>query len=602
MGFRSSFGRLTHIPAAGSTADGVDFKDKFVDNWSETIRQIWRLTAAAKLSRLNLLILITSLNDLRIAASKLQNCYAISSIAITTKATACGYPTITERLIALGPLINEICTISGVPGLSLGVSYKGETIHRVNYGYKDVEKQQPPDSDTAYGIGSITKCFTATAISQLIGDNKLEFSTSIKDILPDFESSDATVTQQTTVIDLLTHRVGLATSNSWWYGAEGDLLLKNQTISTFGDLKPTGSFRAQFDYSNCGLSYEDYLQKSIFGPLELTRTTAAHDCISSDSIAKPYTVLDDGSFHLLPRPQAQDGTIMGPAQGILSTVNDLLKYSNSLLQALSDEKASPLKNVKSQLSGHIFTSKSILESSYALGFFRHQLPGAITGTGINGAFVKNLPVITPRGDARLVISHFGSLAEYTSFLAFLPEIDSSLVVLTNSIGWADPSAWIGHIIVEALVDTPNPVDILKYVKEAAENHKNSYPKLQKTFDEARSNDTKSSPAEEYVAFQGLDSQVWDLTHYENDTFHRLSSRDEQAKRARFTYPFSPGLFKIIFNRNSEGHVDSLCWPQDASIPADEQCFSKVEMADGNYGVQKIVQAGGSFEASFKVMF
>lgn len=158
---------------------------------------------------------------------------------------------ITERLIALGPLINEICTIAGVPGLSLGVSYKGETIHSVNYGYKDVEKQQPPDSDTAYGIGSITKCFTATAISQLIGDSKLEFNTSIKDILPDFESSDSTVTQQTTVIDLLTHRVGLAKSNNWWYGAEGDLLLgKNQTISTFGGLKPTVSFRAQFDYSN----------------------------------------------------------------------------------------------------------------------------------------------------------------------------------------------------------------------------------------------------------------------------------------------------------------------------------------------------------------
>lgn len=193
-------------------------------------------------------------------------------------------------------------------------------MHRVNYGYKDVEKQQPPDSNTAYGIGSITKCFTATAISQLIGESKLEFNTPIKDILPDFESSDATVTQQTTVIDLLTHRVGLVKSNNWWYGAEDDLLLrKNQTVSTFGDLKPTGSFRAQFDYSNwyytvagelieksSGLSYEDYLQNFIFGPLQLTRTTAAHDCISSNSIAKPYTVLGDGSFHLLPRPQAQD--------------------------------------------------------------------------------------------------------------------------------------------------------------------------------------------------------------------------------------------------------------------------------------------------------
>ncbi|OBT68088.1 hypothetical protein VE03_01517 [Pseudogymnoascus sp. 23342-1-I1] len=434
---------------------------------------------------------------------------------------------ITERLIALGPLINEICTIAGVPGLSLGVSYKGETIHRLNYGYKDVEKQQPAEPDTAYGIGSITKCFTAMAICQLISKAAIPQ-------LPIEKSSD--------------------------------------------------------------ISYENYLQKSIFGPLQLTKTTADHGCIPSDLIAKSYTVLDGGSFSLLPQPKAQDGTIMGPAQGILSTVNDMLKYSNSLLQALSDEKSSPLKNAKSQLSGHISTAKSILESYYGLGFFRHQLPGTITGTGINGAFVKKLPVITPRGGARFVISH----------------PDSSLVVLTNSIGWADPSVWIGHIIVKALVDTPNQVDILQYVREAAENHKNSYPNLQKPFDEARSNETKSSPAEEdvgtyrneksgflveiraktdgtiQVAFQGLDSQVWDLTHYENDTFHWLSSRDEQAKRARFTYPFSPGFFKIIIKRNSEGHIYSLCWSQDASIPADEQCFSKVEMAEGKYGIQKIM--------------
>ena len=73
-----------------------------------------------------------------------------------------------ERLQLLERVIVDICQISGVPGLSYGVSHHGETIHRANFGFRDVDANLAPTSDTIYGIGSMSKAFTAAAIGILV--------------------------------------------------------------------------------------------------------------------------------------------------------------------------------------------------------------------------------------------------------------------------------------------------------------------------------------------------------------------------------------------------------------------------------------------------
>ena len=44
-----------------------------------------------------------------------------------------------------------------------------------------------------------------------------------------------------------------------------------------------------------------------------------------EDFAKPYTALDNHSFHLLPSFDVQAGTIMDSALGMRSTINDMLK-------------------------------------------------------------------------------------------------------------------------------------------------------------------------------------------------------------------------------------------------------------------------------------
>ena len=120
-----------------------------------------------------------------------------------------------ERLDTIGPTIKSICSVTGAPSVSLGVACEGETIYEWISGHRDIKKGLAPDSDTVYGIGSLSKIFTASAIGILVEEGKLDWATPVRSILPEFRSSSQFVTEELTVEDLLSHRSGMASSNEW---------------------------------------------------------------------------------------------------------------------------------------------------------------------------------------------------------------------------------------------------------------------------------------------------------------------------------------------------------------------------------------------------
>lgn len=184
------------------------------------------------------------------------------------------------------------------------------------------------------------------------------------------------------------------------------MLNKSQTVSSFNALKQISPFRSAFKYSNwhyaligeiierlTGITYGDFLQSRILGPLEMGRTTTKKTCQNSDNFATPYAALDDKSLYPLPSPPIQDDTIMNGAQAIQTSVDDLLKFSIALLASRKGDQQSPLKNVPKQFSSHIFRGNEYPDKSYGLGMMRTMLPGTIGG-GCNSMYTK-LPVITP---------------------------------------------------------------------------------------------------------------------------------------------------------------------------------------------------------------
>ena len=532
---------------------------------------------------------------------------------------------ITDRVSKLEPVIERICAIAGTPGISIGVSYGGEAIHRFSRGLRDVEASQPSDGNTIFPLGTLAKSFTASAIGMLVHQGKLKWDTPIRDIFPEFHSISSTVEENLNIVDLLSHRSGLARSNYWWQGAESALFLqKRDLLSFYSTLAKTGNFRADWAYSNwgyalagavveklSGTSFAEYVSKNVLEPLGLKNTTfKAVDAASTANLAKPYAALDDASLYLLPQPPVSDETIMGPAMGDVSSANDLLTYAIALLESHRYESSAKkatgptpvLKNGLMHLSGHIFTAPSALERSYAFGFYRSQLPGTILGMGWNSLYVKQMPKLVPKTHAGPVIAHGGSLPGYHSSIALLPELGASVVVCTNSIALGDVSGWASLAILEALIETPSPNDFVMLAGEAAGNAVQNVRKLRKQFEEAKtSNGTMHRELGEYVGhyvdeahhgwvievqqsggrqelevlFQGLESQKWALSHYEGDTFLWLAEREEQAKRGRMvTYPLAANHFKLIFQAGEKGEIERLCWPHEAGVPVDAQYFVK----------------------------
>ena len=74
--------------------------------------------------------------------------------------------------------------ISKIPGISLVVVEKGETVYQKSFGYADVKSNTSVTSNTLFEIGSTTKAFTALAILQLEEQGLLHRSDDVQKYIP----------------------------------------------------------------------------------------------------------------------------------------------------------------------------------------------------------------------------------------------------------------------------------------------------------------------------------------------------------------------------------------------------------------------------------
>ncbi|KAF2791292.1 beta-lactamase/transpeptidase-like protein [Melanomma pulvis-pyrius CBS 109.77] len=158
---------------------------------------------------------------------------------------------IIDRLQALSPAITNILSTSGTVGESIGVLNHGEVIYTKGFGYRDIDRRLPMNEETVVSLFSLTKAMAASAVSVLVSEGTTTFDTPLVEIIPDFRHHDPTIQSETTLRDLLTHRVGWAQYNAIWMQDQGRLYLdKNQSLITAATLPVTAGFREKFQYNN----------------------------------------------------------------------------------------------------------------------------------------------------------------------------------------------------------------------------------------------------------------------------------------------------------------------------------------------------------------
>ncbi|MGI8459235.1 MAG: serine hydrolase domain-containing protein [Propionibacteriaceae bacterium] len=184
----------------------------------------------------------------------------------------------------------------------------------------------PPDADTQYRIGSITKTFVAVAIMRLRDEGRLTLTDPV-----DVHLSGSAVPRPT-IAQLLTHTSGLTAEppGPWWERTPG----VDDLGSRVGDQPDRYVPGTRLHYSNVGfavlgeivgrlrgVSCLRVIEAEILAPLGMRRTTAA----PVEPYARGWAVHPYADV-LLPEP-AQDARAMAPAGQLWSTVADLGRWT-----------------------------------------------------------------------------------------------------------------------------------------------------------------------------------------------------------------------------------------------------------------------------------
>ncbi len=297
-----------------------------------------------------------------------------------------------------------------IAGLSVAVAHEDRLLLARGYGYADLERQIRAAADTVYGIGSMTKQFTAVAVMQLVEQGVLGLDDKLGKYLP----GGGSLRPPVTIRHLLNHTAGIRGEADLGMLMQGESETVPSTTSILDSLKeelfdsPPGRVWRYSNFGYCvlgiliervtGDTYANHIRKSVLNRAGLSATWCGASEVPSERLAKGYTDRA-GCFATVQMP-AMEQTFSSGA--LYSTVEDLVRWQSALIDG----------RVIDPEAYQRMTTRGVLETGedlgYGYGFF----------LGSCGSHRE--------------ISHDGTTGGYSSQLAYYPTARLTVAVLTNS--------------------------------------------------------------------------------------------------------------------------------------------------------------------------
>lgn len=330
----------------------------------------------------------------------------------------------------LDHLVGRAIQAFDVPGLALAVVKDGQVVVAKGYGVRELGDAAPVDGETLFGIASITKAFTATALAILVDEGRLAWDAPVIDYLPWFRMSDPYVTQELTIRDLLVHRSGLgwgAGDLLWWPESTYD---RTEIARRIRHLPLSTSFRSTYAYGSVlylvagevieavtGQVWEEFVASRIFGPVAMASTTPRYQGgADGDNVAATYERID-GEVRRV-RPYISDN--VNPVGGITSNAMDMAKWM--IVQLDSGRVAGDERLYSARTTEELWTIVTPLTPgtpSPELAAQRSHFGGYALGLGVHDY----------RG--QMILRHAGGLPGYASLIVMVPDYKLGIVLLTN---------------------------------------------------------------------------------------------------------------------------------------------------------------------------
>lgn len=362
---------------------------------------------------------------------------ACAAMLLNAAALAAGGPSMDDALSRIAQYAPQALQAQGAPGMVLAITDANHTLRIIPAGYADVDSKTPVTEQTRFGIGSLSKSMTATALLELRDAGRFDPQRPVTAYLPWF--SIHTRWRPITSHDLFTHTSGLP---------DGGL---STGLSAVYDLRNwmTGfAPGTHWSYSNVGYDtlgailenldragYPAIMQRRVFAPLGMNDTTAEWTPRALEDAATGYLYrADDISVPQDPLLVAAPAThYVDPAGSVLSTGADMAAYMRFLLNG-----------------GRAGSTALISPQSYALLSSPGVTDGRELGSASQGMFHRygyGLAIMDVGGDK--VLAHTGGVISYTACMMVDVTRGFGVIALSNL-------AYVG----------PRPCNIVSYAIRA----------------------------------------------------------------------------------------------------------------------------------------
>lgn len=202
----------------------------------------------------------------------------------------------------LTPYIKNIITAYDLPGVAVGIVKDNTIVYAKAYGHINTETKEPLKLTSMFHMASVSKPFVATAIMQLVEQNKIHLDSTIVSYLPYFKLDDDQY-KNITIKQMLNHISGMPDVQDYeWHIPTYDEGALEQYVRSISSKKMQSAPDENFAYSNMafdclgdviakvsGMSFAEYEKKYILNPSGMHKSTFLKPDYLPENWAAPHT-------------------------------------------------------------------------------------------------------------------------------------------------------------------------------------------------------------------------------------------------------------------------------------------------------------------------
>jgi len=314
-----------------------------------------------------------------------------------------------------------------VPGFVVGI-IQGDSTYIYSYGSLSKSEDIVPRDNSIFELGGITKVFTASLVELMVEEGLMDYETSLNEYLP---KSTRNEKSDITLLEAITHTAGMPrlphgigkrereANNPYAYYAKSDL------FDFYKNYYPIDDVENRYQYSHVtyalietaienimGERFEDVLNDKLLMPMKLNDTNIRLDDEQKKRLSPGYNILGNKT-----RPW-RFSSFKGSV-GMKSSVQDMLLFMST------------------QLGGG--------DPTFAKSFADMHKPMYETELAKNNFIGKSWHVIQKKNHN--VVLHAGSTSGHQSFIGFVKETNTGVVILSNS---ENSTNSLGFLILRSL--------------------------------------------------------------------------------------------------------------------------------------------------------